>query len=67
MRTSDTPMGEVVYNHNIIETLLTKEEIQKKLEEWKTPKEVDKIMDETNQRAQTILLYGDTYLLTQLR
>ena len=67
MRTSDTPMGEVVYNHNIIETLLTKEEIQKKLEEWKTPKEVDKIMEEISHKATTILLYGDTYLLTQLR
>lgn len=67
MRTSDTPMGEVVCHHHIIETLLNEKEIRKKLEEWKPPKEVDKKMDEINQRAQTILLYGDTYLLTQLR
>lgn len=60
-------MGEVVCHHNILETLLNEEELRKKLEDYKPPKEVEKRMEEINNRAQTILLYGDTYLLTQLR
>lgn len=67
MRTGYTPMGEVVCHHNILETLLNEEELRKKLEDWKPKKEVDKRMEEISHKAQTILLYGDTYLLTQLR
>ena len=67
METREFPIGKIVWNHKTKETLININEIKKCLEEWKEPEEVRKLVDDIQHRACTILLYGDVWLLTELR